>query len=654
MSNIEQELKKIGQETVLPMDLKFSRSLRRYILNEYSEILEKKSITSLIANRISIFWSGFVNILKLQSSLSFATIFLSFLTIGTVASYVAMPSSVKDKVRRAFTNEIAVQVSSNVDGAEIFVNGEYVGLSPLSMDLKEGNYALRVEKDGYVVYTDSLEVQKDEDETEQKYAQLIKLPEDSPYAGWLNYNNKDIGVSFMYPSNWKISEEIDETGENFSIVLAEDGNSMQLTYNSDSGLNLDPNDTITSFRRDLTIASQSIPRYLQFDENKQLINGGIEISAETHPPILIKYNISGSESDVLSSATLLSMDRIIESMSVGESEYVIAEVPKDEILNEVIDINEVIGEDEDEDEDEDEEATEPTENPVVLSQWYTNEVYGYVVGYPNDWSISTGRADYPDSEKAEVIRVGSNVYSIARLKLYSRVSGSIYFQMSYADVPIFEDDSNICKTYDGSRILTSFNGYSLMRAVDPEESDHVYQLCRNGNGVFNLKTANGLVKYSVFWDIDPESVDKTAIQDFEAIVKSFRYSGTTPDPVPTFQTYTNTTLGIKLKYPNIWKLIPVECDDSSKCGRINFVNSTGDKVISFSDSGYNIDNSGYLKKSRDIGGYSFDTYYSQICNETGCVDQFEYAEYKTENFNVIYFIEDMENIDQVLRSLENL
>lgn len=61
----------------------------------------------------------------------------------------------------AFANPLyTLTVSSNIQGAEVYLNGEFVGNTPLQHELRQGNYHLRVAVTGYREYTTDLTISR--------------------------------------------------------------------------------------------------------------------------------------------------------------------------------------------------------------------------------------------------------------------------------------------------------------------------------------------------------------------------------------------------------------------------------------------------------------------------------------------------------------
>ena len=62
----------------------------------------------------------------------------------------------EDKSEASNTQTASLTVHSNVQGDKIYINGKLAGSSRLELDLPHGEYAIRIEKDGYQPYEDTI------------------------------------------------------------------------------------------------------------------------------------------------------------------------------------------------------------------------------------------------------------------------------------------------------------------------------------------------------------------------------------------------------------------------------------------------------------------------------------------------------------------
>ncbi|MBT6200716.1 MAG: PEGA domain-containing protein [Bacteroidetes Order II. Incertae sedis bacterium] len=62
----------------------------------------------------------------------------------------------EDKSEASNTQTASLTVHSNVQGDKIYINGKLAGSSRLELDLPHGEYAVRIEKDGYQPYEDTI------------------------------------------------------------------------------------------------------------------------------------------------------------------------------------------------------------------------------------------------------------------------------------------------------------------------------------------------------------------------------------------------------------------------------------------------------------------------------------------------------------------
>lgn len=142
------------------------------------------------------------------------TVFVVF-TVFTVPtySYFKVPTF-QEAVNNIFNiiPEGTVVINSMPEGADAYINGEYKGVTPLTIDLPEGNYSLFLMKgdEGSTYETFSVEGNSVTNVNASLY--LEGYP-DSPYANWFTYSNDRFGsgLSLKYPGDWEISED-SETG----------------------------------------------------------------------------------------------------------------------------------------------------------------------------------------------------------------------------------------------------------------------------------------------------------------------------------------------------------------------------------------------------------------------------------------------------------
>ena len=148
-------------------------------------------------------------------------------------AYFSFPS-VKDTVDKIIGVEESgkLVVNSDPSEADVYINGEFFGKTPLEEELPVGNYTIRLQKENYIEYFESVNI---EDKKEKKLDVELEsiLPEDE-YEGWFTYNNQKKGFGFRYPGDWKITED------NAIVKLVSDLDQIDLTIqDSDVSLSAD-------------------------------------------------------------------------------------------------------------------------------------------------------------------------------------------------------------------------------------------------------------------------------------------------------------------------------------------------------------------------------------------------------------------------------
>ena len=71
-------------------------------------------------------------------------------------TWMGQHSDDEDKTETSNTQTASLTVHSNVQGDKIYINGKLEGSSRLELDLPHGEYAIRIEKDGYQPYEDTI------------------------------------------------------------------------------------------------------------------------------------------------------------------------------------------------------------------------------------------------------------------------------------------------------------------------------------------------------------------------------------------------------------------------------------------------------------------------------------------------------------------
>lgn len=654
MQNIENELKNINKMEIETPNKEFKANLKKRLLNEYQIELDsqKESKTSLVNNIVKSSQSvlnNIIRVLKYQSALNLSMIFLLVSTFTVLASYMALPNNLKENLIK---NKAAVNIDSSIEGAKVYVNGNLIGETPLqNYKLPEGNYTIRVEKDGYVVFSESVEVDKEEENT--IVAELKRdLNSQEAYASWLDYNNSDLNFNFKYPSDWVISEELgNEANQDFKIKLSKDENVIALVFNpSNDEFLLNKNADINSYKRVLKLDAQSeTSRYLQFDSEGKFVNGGLKIDAtEEHPAVLVIYDFLGYEEDILQSNVLVAMDRVTQSLAVGDSGYIIAFDEDNESDNQKIDLAEI--------KVEDEPVATTTSAPTttiaketVLSQTYINPVYGYQISYPKNWEAAVTRASYPLSENGYELEINGKDTEIARLRLKGgEARARLYILTTNKEVGILDTHSDVCLSYSNSQVVKSFGPYNVVNSNGKGFYD--YQICSGNNGTFVYNSEiNGQIKYSIYWDVDEDEISSLALNELGSVVNSLKFNeGLIKQNINEItRTFKDDVLGISINYPYEWSsrgnsfecwtvdgsVVSYSATDIRNLNKIAGIriSSSFDPLLG------NLIETGRKTIATKSGNLEFIEYSEEVCNENDeCTNNFKFGVYDNGKVAVQY------------------
>ncbi|MBD3363040.1 PEGA domain-containing protein [Candidatus Dojkabacteria bacterium] len=648
MDNLENELKNINSIELKTPDSKFKENLRKRIVNEYESILLTKKLRD-DRSSLSLFDKSYILISKIflmfkyQSALNLAGIFLFVFSFTAIASYMALPDGIKNTI---FHRKGQVDISANVEGVDVYINGDYVGLTPLEdRKLEPGNYTIRMEKDGYKIFSDTFTIKEGEESS--VYAELLIQSEyDQIYADWLDYENSELNFQFKYPSNWSIVERVAETPEkDFQVRISKDDNYISFVFNPETNkFELDSSQDVSSYKRSLNLAEGiESNRFLQFSNTGEFLKGGFIISqSEQHPTISVLYDIKGNESEILESDVLKTMDHIAQSLTVGEYEPIMAF--NEEGWNEKINIDEFISK-------EDIKKPQPTkkkeeeQKEVVLAETYTNDLYGYQIKYPSNWSVSTSRAYYPLEDRALAINVNGIDYDVARLKLKSGDDGRVYVLTTTEDISYFGADLNLCSNYSSLQVTAEFSGYKL---ISNSSGKYNHQLCVARSGVFTHTSAqNGNIKYAIYWEIDDSYITEDLLAEFKEVVNSLNFDENLSNQIidDIEYSYTNDDIGFSIKYPYKWTLRENEiiCGDAT-CEKVNIANDSGYTLVEFSDYISDISDEDFIIVDKNVntasGQMQFKQYYEKICSGEECSQgSFQFGLYQEENFQVKYEVD---------------
>ncbi|KKQ35506.1 MAG: Amylopullulanase [candidate division WS6 bacterium GW2011_GWA2_37_6] len=236
---LRDDLKNAGNPK--PANPAFEMNLKKRLVNQYQDILSEqeereyaqvqdqlvRSVNTAQSTRKSGFLLGRIGLFSFVFAL-----FCVFSLSGTMA-YFSFPS-VKDTVDKIIGVEESgkLVVNSDPSEADVYINGEFFGKTPLEEELPVGNYTIRLQKENYIEYFESVNI---EDKKEKKLDVELEsiLPEDE-YEGWFTYNNQKKGFGFRYPGDWKITED------NAIVKLVSDLDQIDLTIqDSDVSLSAD-------------------------------------------------------------------------------------------------------------------------------------------------------------------------------------------------------------------------------------------------------------------------------------------------------------------------------------------------------------------------------------------------------------------------------
>lgn len=520
---LEQGLKNLKS---LKADEKFKQNLRTRILNEYplvhtllnSEIKTNPNILETVQNKISNFFVGF---LRFNSALSLTLIIMLFISVGSYGMYI-LPENVKTTVSEGFKNinkpKVDLEVVSNIDGASVYINDKYVGVTPLDIDVKEGAYAIRIEKDGYIAYQSELKL----DESKPSNKINIELPKKTEINKWIEYANNDRKFRFFYPDNWNLIEKKLEDQFRLSQIIVENGNtSLSISLDSDFDTQLLNTQKDKIYVGEINVNNKIYKRYLVFNQFNEFTLGGIWIDDnDLGGKVNIAYNFDDIPQDqILSSEQLNILDQIsISYLSSQTNSYVynpdtfkaLANVPWAEDSNNgetSTGSNADVADDEPTPDYVDITDDEETQ---ILSE-YINKVYGYQLKLPSSWSLSTGRAEYPFYDRGHLVEKDGRSYKIARLKVYTEKEGIIYIFMTNNDTYEINDGGDLCNSEGDKSIIDISENMQLVSLK--QATKYNYQLCKKTESGLNSQTSiqstkNGNIRYTIYWDATEEEINE--------------------------------------------------------------------------------------------------------------------------------------------------
>lgn len=674
--NIENELKQLNNYPAKPQNSEFEVNLRKRLINEYTSILDEK-ISPVKESSKKSWLDKFVPIFRAQSAFHLSLFFLFMTAIVTVgAAFVATPSVVKEEIIGSISNDRVVDIKANIENASVYVNGEEVGTTPLKYRMKDGNYAIRVEKDGYGIYSKTISVS--EESIDDVYAILLEkqiTKENDVFAGWLNYENEDLDFSFKYPGDWIIEERFNEENlsENFIVAVSGPEGDIKFIANPVNDFELDKNEGIETYKRDINVNKREDSRYLQFDEDGDFENGGMTIpGSENRPDIAIIYDFNGVQSDILKSVILTQMDYIAQSLVVNASESIIAfdeGIEGTEDLNVKVDLGR--GKDV---ASSIEKIPTPNENEndngeVSEYKIYTNTLYGYKLKFNEDsWDISASRADYPlENRGFNFSDDQDNDFTVSRLKLRPEDGGEVSIFMTNRNHRSSPSEWSICRN-DNSEVIKTFGEYELKQVSDGN-SEFKSQLCKGDSGTFvHNSSKNGEIKYSIFWDEDGDLSDELFNQ-FKGVIESIEFDERLieHDIDGIKYDYADSISGLSFEYRHDWTVSENwwDCIDYEKnadsCKVVEIFNRDGDLVLAVMRDGESkLDKASYKTEDLVIKSSSdtlyFTEYYEKECDVDGGLcskGNLDKAKARVDEFEVIYYISPSksQNMKQLISSI---
>jgi len=198
---MEDNIEKLIQKTGMPRARsKFKEELKENLFTstnfEKYDLMKEMYIQEPKPGLFSIF-------AKLSLSTMIASVFLCFF-ISTVTAYYSIPT-VKENVNSAFgiSPKGKLEITSTPKDSKIFINGKLYGQTPYNVSLKEGNYFILVQKNGYEDYESYVQI------TKYKTSKIdvnLEALDSSLFEDLLIYNNEKFNFGIQYPANWDIQE----------------------------------------------------------------------------------------------------------------------------------------------------------------------------------------------------------------------------------------------------------------------------------------------------------------------------------------------------------------------------------------------------------------------------------------------------------------
>lgn len=564
--NIEKELNNLNR---ILADQEFKSSLRERVLNQYALIIGQNSDSNTessgLRNIHTKIYDFFYRIVKFNSALSLSLVILLFISFGSYASFTILPENIKTTVTESFKSinkpKVDFEVVANIEGASVFVDDKYVGMTPLDLNIREGSYDIRVEKDGYIAY--KAEVVLDPLKDSNKLS--IELPKVIKADNWIKYKNENNDLSFFYPDTWNLIEKKIDTASKVSQIIVENGNTSL-------GISLDsPDEEIMLnvkkekiYIGEMSVNEKLYKRYLVFNQFGEYTLGGVWIDDEKLGRVNIAYNFNDIHKDqLLGSQQLNILDQITKSFLSSQSDEYIYNPQNFEAVSNIEYIPENIAEDPtfnpDSGETEEVEYLDISDNAVNSNEdlEYVNKVYGYKLNLPSEWFVSSSRAEYPLHDRGHLIERDGTSYKVARLKIYSNLEGIVYVFMTNNPDYDINDGGNLCNEDPAlKKTIEIDDKLELVSISDPTKYN--YQLCQKAGSVSEAEftyesSKNGLIRYVIYWDASGSEIVE-GMDLFRSLISSIEFNDKYVEmPIEKVE-YTYKENGIQFNYKYSWRI----------------------------------------------------------------------------------------------------
>jgi hypothetical protein len=157
------ELASLSSTNVEPANSAFKENLwkrlqNQHKINEAEHEQAKNAVKQHYSPRRSEVRLGILK-LPLTGALSF--MFLLFCTSGVLGAYLFVPSvnkSVKKQIQNVAAKDVPVQFESAPVAAQVMVDGEVKGVTPLNLNLKKGDHDIKLTRDYFTDFNETLNI----------------------------------------------------------------------------------------------------------------------------------------------------------------------------------------------------------------------------------------------------------------------------------------------------------------------------------------------------------------------------------------------------------------------------------------------------------------------------------------------------------------